>query len=86
MILECLTNSDCTGDSDTCVSNLCFCGTTEKCTGRTDTCVMEKCKCGENEECSETEFCSTGECRGILIFDIGKILFHQVKLQNVRFW
>ena len=70
MILECFTVSDCTGDSDSCISNTCVCGSTEKCSGRTDTCVMEKCKCGENEECSETEICSTGECRGkrILIF------------------
>ena len=70
MILECGTDSDCTGDSDKCVSNACFCGSTEKCSGRTDTCVMEKCKCGENEECSETELCIVGECRGMwyLIF------------------
>ena len=65
MILECWTDSDCIGDSDTCVSNLCFCGSTEKCAGRTDTCVMGKCKCSENEECSETSICSNGECRGM---------------------
>ena len=68
MILECFTDSDCTGDSDTCVSNTCVCGSTEKCSGRTDTCVMETCKCGENEECSETEICSAGICRGMLFF------------------
>ena len=65
MILECVINSDCIGDSDNCVSNACFCGSTDECSGRTDTCVMEKCKCGENEECSETELCIVGECRGI---------------------
>ena len=65
MILECLTDSDCAGDSDACVSGVCFCGSTKKCTGRTDTCVMGKCKCGEKEECFQTEFCSTGECWGM---------------------
>ena len=67
MILECLTHSDCTGDSDSCVSNVCFCGSTEKCSGITaDACVIGKCKCGEHEECSETEICSVGECVGML--------------------
>ena len=65
MFLECNTHADCTGDSDTCISNDCFCGSTDICSGRTDTCVMEKCKCGENEECSETELCIVGECRGM---------------------
>ena len=65
MILECATDSDCTGDSDKCVSNVCFCGSGGKCSGRTDTCVMEKCICGENVECSETEICSAGECQGM---------------------
>ena len=65
IVLECFIDSDCTEDSDTCVSNVCVCGSTEKCSGRTDTCVMEKCKCGENEECSETELCIIGECRGM---------------------
>ena len=68
MILECFIDSDCTGDSDNCVSNACFCGSTDQCSGRTDTCVMGNCnKCGENDECSETEFCGTGECRGLLL-------------------
>ena len=65
MILECSTDSDCTGDSDTCISNVCFCGSIAKCFGRTDTCVMGKCKCGEHEECSVTETCSAGECQSM---------------------
>ena len=71
IILECFTDSDCTGDSDTCVSNSCVCGSTEKCSGITvDACVIGKCQCGEHEECSETEICSVGECVGrwFLIF------------------
>ena len=63
IVLECFINSDCTGDSDTCVSNVCICGSTEKCSGDS-TCVIGKCKCGEHEECSETEICSVGECVG----------------------
>ena len=69
--LECFADSDCTGYSDTCVSNVCVCGSTEKCSGMTvDACVRGKCKCGEHEECSETEICSVGECVGrcFLIF------------------
>ena len=69
--LECFADSDCTGYSDTCVSNVCFCGSTEKCSGMiADACVMGKCKCGEHEECSDTEICSVGECVGMwfLIF------------------
>ena len=63
MILACSTDSDCTGDSDTCISNSCSCGSTEKCYGRSDTCVMGKCQCGEHDECSETESCNAGECQ-----------------------
>lgn len=62
MILECFTDSNCTGDSDTCISNACLCGSIEKCFGKTDTCVMGKCKCGEHEECTEIESCNAGEC------------------------
>ena len=76
MSLECVTDSDCTGDSDNCVSNACFCGSTEKCFGISDTCVMEKCKCGENEECSETEICIAGECRGMLLLIINNLRYH----------
>ena len=64
IIQECVIDSDCTGDSDTCVSNVCVCGSTEKCSGGS-TCVIGKCKCGEHEECSETESCINGECQGI---------------------
>ena len=64
IILECFADSDCTGDSDTCVSNVCVCGSTEKCSGDS-TCVIGKCKCGEHEECSKTEFCIAGECLGM---------------------
>ena len=67
IILECFVDSDCTGDSDTCVSNVCGCGSTEKCSGDS-TCVIGKCKCGEHEECSKTETCIVGECRGIWFF------------------
>ena len=69
IILECFNDSDCTGYSDTCVSNVCVCGLTEKCSGMTvDACVRGKCKCGEHEECSKTETCIVGECRGIWFF------------------
>ena len=64
IVLECVIDSDCTGDTDTCVSNVCVCGSTEKCPGDS-TCVIGKCKCGEHEECSETEFCIAGECLGM---------------------
>ena len=72
MILECVINSDCIGDSDNCVSNACFCGLTAKCSGRTDNCLLEKCKCGENDECPETEICSSGECRGMYFLILKK--------------
>ena len=63
--LECHTHADCPGDSDTCISNACFCGSTDKCSGRSDTCVIGKCKCGGNKECSKTAMCIVGECRGM---------------------
>ena len=44
MILECYTDSDCTGDSDTCVSNTCFCGTTAKCSGELSLCSDSQCQ------------------------------------------
>ena len=72
MILECVINSDCIGDSDNCVSNACFCGLSAKCSGRTDNCLLEKCKCGENDECPETEICSSGECRGMYFLILKK--------------
>ena len=43
MILECGTDSDCTGDSDKCVSNACFCGSTEKCS-ETEICSAGECQ------------------------------------------
>ena len=62
-ITECHADEECTGDSDTCVSQTCKCGSIGKCSGRTDTCVNGYCKCGENDECTDTEYCSLGECR-----------------------
>ena len=44
MILECYNDSDCTGDSDTCVSNTCFCGITAKCSGRLSVCSGGQCR------------------------------------------
>ena len=68
-IIECKTNDDCTGDSDTCISNYCHCGSIAKCTGRTDTCKAGVCTCGENDECSEAglEVCRLGECQGNIL-------------------
>ena len=62
--LECTTDEDCYGESDTCVLNICFCGSNAKCSGRTDKCHMGACRCGDNEECPETQTCSHGECQG----------------------
>ena len=66
--LECYSDTDCTGISDTCKANACFCGSTDKCSEIAGTCILGKCKCGENEGCSEHEICSAGECQGILFF------------------
>ena len=41
MILECFTDSDCTGRADTCVMGKCKCGEHEECS------VTETCSAGE---------------------------------------
>ena len=43
IILDCDNNADCTGDSDSCVSNVCFCGSTEKCS-ETAICSVGECR------------------------------------------
>ena len=48
--------------SDTCKSNICYCGPEDKCTDKADKCTGGKCKCGENDACSTTEICSFGKC------------------------
>ena len=72
VIIECSTDDDCTGNSDTCISNYCHCGSIAKCSGISDTCKAGFCTCGENDECSraELEVCRLGECHGrvLLIF------------------
>ena len=62
--IECVTNEDCSGASDTCISKICYCGSEKKCTGRSDTCTNGKCKCGENDECASTELCFLKKCHG----------------------
>ena len=59
---ECLTDEDCNGASDTCISNVCHCGSKARCSGRADTCIASLCKCGESDECPEDEFCNLGRC------------------------
>ena len=61
---ECTTKEDCSSASDTCISNVCFCGSNETCAGRTDTCTAGQCKCGENDECSSPRTCLSGKCIG----------------------
>ena len=61
---ECFVNDDCTGVSNTCVSNVCNCGSSPKCSGTADTCQLGLCKCGELDECSEAKVCTLGECHG----------------------
>ena len=63
--LECDTNEDCSGASDTCISNSCHCGSKAKCKGRADTCTEGICKCGGNDECPVDEFCFLGKCQGM---------------------
>ena len=43
IIIECDNDADCTGDSDSCISNVCFCGSSEKCS-ETETCVVGECR------------------------------------------
>ena len=62
--IECLTDEDCFGASDTCISNVCHCGSNARCSGKTNKCTKGICKCGENDECSSTEICSLGKCVG----------------------
>ena len=69
--IDCQADGNCTGNSDTCVSNYCNCGLSAKCSGRadssgkTDSCKSGICKCGDDDECTGTEFCISGECRGM---------------------
>ena len=63
--VECNTNVDCHGASDSCVQNVCHCGLNERYTGRTYTCKMGLCHCGRNSECSETQLCSNGKCQSM---------------------
>ena len=68
IIVECNTDDDCTGSSDTCVAKVCYCGANEKCSGRTDTCDTGFCKCGGIDGCNETQVCALGICQGISLF------------------
>ena len=62
IILECNTDEDCHGGSDTCKSSICYCGSNKKCTERADKCTAGQCKCGGNDECLYPETCSLGQC------------------------
>ena len=64
IVLECTTNEDCFGTSDTCKSNVCYCGSKEKCAWRADMCIAGKCECGGNAECSSNQICSLSKCTG----------------------
>ena len=75
IVAECLSHGDCTGASDTCVSNVCRCGSSVKCTGRTDTCISGSCKCGNMEECSEGLFCTRDGCQGTLMSRLGRLFY-----------
>ena len=61
---ECTSNADCSGASDTCKVNICYCGSDDKCTGGADTCTDGQCKCGVHDECSFPETCFRGKCLG----------------------
>ena len=72
-MLECDTDEQCSGASDTCVSfwdqlhqyQLCYCGSNPKCSGRSDKCTSGLCSCGETDECPEGETCWLGKCQGL---------------------
>ena len=78
LIVDCNSDNDCTGNSDTCVSNFCHCGSSVRCSAvegnsslKTDTCNDGLCvKCGDNDECSGYDVCLLGECKGMLILTI----------------
>ena len=53
------------GDSDTCISKVCYCGSNTKCTRRSDSCKKGLCRCGEKDKCPENQICALGECHGI---------------------
>ena len=63
--VECINHEDCSGGSDTCISNFCHCGSNVKCSERADTCTAGICRCSTNEECSEDKFCYFGACQGL---------------------
>ena len=73
MFIDCYTNDDCNGTSDTCISNHCHCGSNLRCShlnGKADICKDGDCKCGEDDECAENEVCVEGKCQGILFWII----------------
>ena len=86
MLLDCHTNADCNGNSNTCVSNYCQCGSNVRCSGRadssgkTDTCKNGNCKCGDNDECGENEVCGLGKCNGMKLLILRNILNHQLTI------
>ena len=57
---ECSDDKHCSGVSDKCTSNVCFCGTKKKCSGTSDTCTDGNCTCGGNSECSSEKVCYPG--------------------------
>ena len=63
IMIDCTTNGDCTGTTDTCKSSRCYCGSEDECTGRSDTCTGGRCQCGENDKCSSVDICSFGQCK-----------------------
>ena len=77
--VECNTNADCHGASDSCLQNVCHCGLNERCSGRTYTCKMGLCHCGRNSECSETQLCSNGKCQSmsqiLVIIDLKTFMY-----------
>ena len=81
LIVDCNSDNDCNGNSDTCVSNFCRCGSSVRCSavegtssGKTDTCIDGQCvKCGDNDECSEYDVCILGECKGMFILILQRL-------------
>ena len=83
LIIDCSTDDDCSGNSDTCVSNYCHCGSSMKCLARADTpwktptCESGLCRCVDHDECPEDRSCNGGECQGML-----KIIFKEFWTMN----
>ena len=57
---ECSNDKHCSGESDKCISNVCYCGSKKKCSGTADTCTDGNCTCGGNSECSSEKVCYPG--------------------------